>query len=117
MKFLVDANLPEILSNWISQKGFESKHTLSFPKENDTEDEEILEYLELNPCILVSKDSDFFKSFLIHGKPKKLLFVTTGNISNSELILLFQNNFLKIVIAFENFNVIELSRENIITHF
>jgi predicted nuclease of predicted toxin-antitoxin system len=57
----------------------------------------------LNPCpnlsaycyisiqeerIVVTKDTDFFDSFLIRQQPYKLLLVSTGNITNAELEVL-----------------------------
>ncbi len=48
--------------------------------------------LILVACGGVSKDSDFFKYNLIHGRPKRILMITTENITNVELIRLFKNN-------------------------
>ncbi len=116
MRFLVDVNLPEALARWISENGHDCIHTLDLEKENDTQDNEIVKILELDPRIFVSKDPDFFKSFLLRGNPKQLLFITTGNIKNQDLIFLFQRNFPKILTAFEQYKMVELSSESIIIH-
>ena len=117
MKFLVDANLPRQLSDWLILQGHDSIYTFDFPKQNDTDDSEILDFLDKDPRILVSKDSDFFKSFLLNGRPEKLVFITTGNIFNSDLLSIFHLNFPKILEHLKNSQVIELGKNNLIVHF
>lgn len=55
-------------------------------------------------------------SFLIQQKPYKLLLITTGNISNNELMNLFTNHLSEIVELFEQYSFIEMSRNTIIIH-
>ncbi|EMM76347.1 toxin-antitoxin system, toxin component, PIN domain protein [Leptospira santarosai str. 2000030832] len=49
-----------------------------------------------------NEDSDFLDSYLLRNEPKKLLSVTTGNIRNKDLILLFDQLMNTILIEFEN---------------
>ena len=37
-------------------------------------------------CVFIAKDANFVNSFLLHSEPHKLLLVSTGNTSTSELI-------------------------------
>lgn len=82
MKFIVDAQLPKSLSELITAKGHDSIHTLEFPKANATQDFEILEVSEKEDRIVITKDNDFLDSYLLIGKPQKLIFIRTGNIKN-----------------------------------
>jgi predicted nuclease of predicted toxin-antitoxin system len=66
--------------------------------------------------IVITKDSDFLDSFLISGQPYKLLLVTTGNITNTELLELFTKNLSQLLNLFEQHSLIEINRDNIIVH-
>jgi len=46
--------------------------------------------------VIISKDADFKTSFLLNQKPKKLVKINLGNISNSHLIEIFNNNIDRI---------------------
>jgi len=76
-----------------------------------------MEIAEKENRIVISKDSDFYKSNLIEGKPEKLLFVTTGNIVNKDLVKLFELNFLTIKHYFDKGNkIVELDNSSIKVH-
>ena len=90
MKFLIDAQLPMRLARLLQLAGYDTIHTLNLPQKNSTSDNEINSFSILDNRIVVSKDRDFMDSFLIQQKPYKLLLITTGNISNNELLNLFR---------------------------
>jgi predicted nuclease of predicted toxin-antitoxin system len=48
--------------------------------------------------------------------PYRLLYVSTGNISNRDLLHLFQSNLTTMINLFTSAIYIELSTENLITH-
>jgi predicted nuclease of predicted toxin-antitoxin system len=50
---------------------------------------------------VVTKDRDFLDSFLLRQQPYKLLLVTTGNITNTELVELFAKNLSQLAELFE----------------
>jgi predicted nuclease of predicted toxin-antitoxin system len=85
VKFLIDAQLPRLLSNWLNSTGHDSIHTLDLPDGNRTSDIDISEIAEREMRIVVTKDSDFVDSFLLNHSPRKLLLISTGNINNREL--------------------------------
>jgi predicted nuclease of predicted toxin-antitoxin system len=116
MKFIIDAQLPSGLANWLSEKGHPSIHTLSLPSKNKSTDLEILEVALTEERIVVSKDSDFYESFILNQKPKKLLLISTGNISNSELQDLLERNLSKIINLFNAHSLIEVDQKDIIVH-
>ena len=42
MKFLIDANLPMTLKNWLIDRGHDAIHTRDLPEKNLTEDIDII---------------------------------------------------------------------------
>ena len=87
MKFIIDAQLPKSLSDFLNAAGFNSLHTLELPEMNRTGDNAITAKADIEGRIVVTKDADFLDSYLLFGKPAKLLLVKTGNIPNSDLLL------------------------------
>jgi len=64
------------------------------PSRNLTTDYVITLKADEENRIVISKDSDFLDSFILSGKPVKLLLVKTGNLTNMELLRLFQENLM-----------------------
>jgi predicted nuclease of predicted toxin-antitoxin system len=116
MKFLVDAQLPRRLANWLSENEHDSVHTLELPKGNRTPDKDINRISVEEKRIVITKDADFVNSFIIQGEPYKLLLVSTGNITNRELIEIFANNIEQIEEAFHQNNFIEVTDKTVSIH-
>ncbi len=116
MKFLVDAQLPIRLARFLQATGYDTIHTKDLPQQNYTSDTIINDISIEQKRIVITKDSDFVDSFMTIKKPYKLLLITTGNIKNSELERLFNNNLVLIIDFFQNHNYVELSRDAIIIH-
>jgi predicted nuclease of predicted toxin-antitoxin system len=110
MKFLVDAHLPRRLCAMLARHGHDAKHTLDLPAGNATKDRTINEISFDEKRVVVSKDTDFFYSHLLHGRPWKLLLVKTGNISTRDFRLLFERNLPAIEAAFQNHTLVEVDR-------
>jgi predicted nuclease of predicted toxin-antitoxin system len=96
MNFLVDAQLPRRLAYRLRDFGHDAVHTLDLPRRNRTPDPEIKEISLREKRIVVTKDEEFVDSFFLHGKPYKLLLVSTGNIKNPDLEKLFLQNIKQI---------------------
>ncbi len=116
MKFLVDAQLPRRLALAISAQGHDALHTLDLPDANKTTDQRINEISEQEQRVVVTKDADFVNSLLVAGRPYKLLLISTGNITNHELEMLFMPQLAKIAEAFEEHQYLELNRTALIIH-
>ena len=117
MKFLVDAQLPRRLTIWLNGAGFDAVHTLDLPLGNETPDTLINDISVKEQRIVITKDSDFVDSFLLHKKPYKLLLISTGNIRNIELEALFQANIEKLREAFDaGSEFVELTQTAIVVH-
>jgi predicted nuclease of predicted toxin-antitoxin system len=116
MKFLVDAQLPVRLARLLQDAGYDTLHTRDLSSRNATPDVDINRVSIEQQRIVVTKDSDFVNSFLTIQEPYKLLTITTGNISNTDLLTLVAANLLTLVELFEQHSYLELSREEIIVH-
>jgi predicted nuclease of predicted toxin-antitoxin system len=116
MRFLVDAQLPRRFCAWLAEAGYDAVHTLELPNGNRTSDGEILDVAERDERIVVTKDDDFVQSFLIAGRPQKLLLVSTGNIGNDELEAILRAHISDVAEAFESASFVELSREFLTVH-
>ena len=88
MKFIIDAQLPKSLSDFLNAAGFNSVHTLELPEMNRTGDNAITTKADTEDRIVVTKDADFLDSYLLFRKPAKLLLVKTGNIPNGDLLII-----------------------------
>lgn len=116
MKFLVDAQLPARLAEFLQDNGYDTLHTRDLPKRNATSDTTINDISIEQKRVVITKDADFVDSFLTVQKPFKLLLVSTGNIKNSELEKIFDNNLPALVTLLQNNNYVEINRKEIIVH-
>lgn len=116
MKFIVDAQLPKTLSDLLNHNGLDSIHTLELPERNATDDKTIVRIASNEGRIIITKDSDFLESYLLYGVPDKLIVIKTGNISNRELLKLFQENLQVICKLIKRSNYIEITRFEIAEH-
>jgi predicted nuclease of predicted toxin-antitoxin system len=114
MKVLIDAQLPRKMAGWFSGAGCDAIHTLDLPAGNRSTDEQVIDRAELDGRVVVSKDADFVNSHLISGRPGKLLLVSTGNISNTELGRLLIPLIPSLVTAFQTHVFVELTSGGII---
>jgi predicted nuclease of predicted toxin-antitoxin system len=115
MKFIVDAQLPKSLARFLKEQGFDTLHTLDLPLKNATGDNYINQLSIQEQRIVISKDSDFYDTFMAKQEPYKLLYLTVGNMRNIQLIALFANNLATIVKELQNGDVVEINATTIIT--
>ena len=106
MKFLVDAQLPRRIANWLNEEGHDAVHTLDLPFKNLTPDHEVIKLAKQDGRIVVSKDADFVQTFLITGDPR-LLLISTGNINNPDLEKILHANLSGIKAAFASSRFVE----------
>ena len=111
MKFLLDAQLPPSLKQLFIDKGYDCIHTLELELGNDTPDKTINNISVTEQRILITKDSDFFDSFIIKNEPYKLILVKLGNTSKKELIQFFQDRFTDIIEKIKVESMILLRKE------
>ncbi|GAB4237301.1 MAG: hypothetical protein Kow00121_64390 [Elainellaceae cyanobacterium] len=116
MKFLVDAQLPIRLARLLREAGYDAIHTRELPQQNATPDSIINSISTQEERVVITKDSDFVDSFLTIQQPYKLLLITTGNIKNADLEILFTTNLPLIVDLLTQHHYIELSRDTVTVH-
>lgn len=83
---------------------------------NRTSDDEICAVADQDDRIVVTKDDDFMYSFLVEGKPGRLLLLSTGNITNAELSGLFRDTLPVLEESFAESDFVELRRDTILLH-
>lgn len=116
MNWIVDAQLPKRLARLLVERGHNAVHTLALPLQNKTPDSALLELAAIESRIVVTKDQDFVDSFWLAGRPDRLLLISTGNITNDELLELLRQNLDRIVSEFATARFIELDRAALIVH-
>jgi predicted nuclease of predicted toxin-antitoxin system len=116
MKFVVDAQLPYRLAGALAEAGHDAIHTLDLPLGNRTPDEELLALAMRDGRVLVTKDSDFITGYWLRHTPSKLLLVSTGNITNDDLLRLFADNLPALIAALSQYEFVELNRTTLTVH-
>lgn len=114
MKFIVDAHFPKSICTYFIEQGHEAVHTSELPLGNDTEDNEILVIAVRDQATVISKDSDFYHSFLLYRKPPKLVVVKVGNMRLKEIRTLFKTQTVNIIEALSGHDLLELYPDKII---
>ena len=116
MKFIVDAQLPKTLSDFLRSRGLDSVHTLELPHKNKTHDGFITQLATDEQRIVITKDADFLESHVLRREPPKLLLIKTGNIRNDELLSLFEKHIELIIELFSTHSLIEVTKTEIVVH-
>jgi predicted nuclease of predicted toxin-antitoxin system len=116
MRFIVDAQLPRDMVTFLKTHGHEAIHTAELPEQNRTQDEKIRCMADAEDRIVVSKDDDFVTSHLLRGRPKRVLLISTGNISNPELIQIMRENLDTLEKALDEGVFVELTRTSLVVH-
>lgn len=113
MRFIIDAHLPKSLVKIFVDLGHEAIHTRELPAGNATDDNAIILFAA-NDGIVVSKDEDFYQSFLLYGKPPQLIHVKVGNMRLKELTNLFAQIAPRLVNLLGQHDLLEVHRDKII---
>ena len=114
MKFLIDAQLPRRLARRLGSIGHDVVHTRDLPAGNRTTDGEICRLADLDDRVVVTKDADFVSSYLLSGKPGRLLLVSVGNITNDDLERRLLAELPAIVLALSDSAFVELTNTGLV---
>jgi predicted nuclease of predicted toxin-antitoxin system len=79
--FLVDAQLPPVLAEWVATGTHKATHGLERAK-----DETIWGHARDENAVLMTKDEDFADHWLLSDRPVPLIWIRKGNCSNRALI-------------------------------
>jgi predicted nuclease of predicted toxin-antitoxin system len=113
LKFLIDAHLPKKLAELFVYKGYDAIHTSDLVHKNHSTDTEINTISINEKRVVITKDLDFVDSMLISEKPYKLIYLTTGNITNKNLLEHFGKNMDTIIKSIEEARLVEISLTHI----
>ncbi len=113
VKFLIDAHLPPGLRAVIQAAGHDAIHTLDLPEQNASRDEVLNEVSMADMRVVVTKDTDFYYSHLLHGRPWKLVLVRTGNLGLKATLLMFDNHLAAIEAALQTHTLVELDQKTV----
>jgi predicted nuclease of predicted toxin-antitoxin system len=116
VKFLVDAQLPLRLVRFLDDAGHDAIHTSDLPSGNAATDAEVVEIVDAQDRVLITKDRDFRDGHFLMGSPRKLLVVATGNISNDALVNLFEAHLDTAVRALDGADFVELRADFLVVH-
>jgi predicted nuclease of predicted toxin-antitoxin system len=81
----IDAQLPPSIAAWIKENFEIEALALRDLGLRDSEDEEIFEAAKAENAVVMTKDSDFVSLLDRLGSPPKIIWLTCGNTSNSNL--------------------------------
>ena len=115
-KFLIDQQLPHALATHLTRLGHGAAHIKQYPTGATLDDVEVARIADAEHRIMVTKDDDFRVSHLLSGHPARLLHVTCGNISTSDLIALFDRHYAELVAVIDVYSYIEITRPGVIIH-
>ena len=91
-KFFIDTQTAPRLARYLKSKGFDSIHAMNYKEDGHLmKDKEIIEIAVNEDWIIITKDSDFLDNFYLNGSPPRIIHLKIGNITNNELLDLFEN--------------------------
>ena len=93
MNFLCDVHITNKLVRFLKNKNCSATHINQIFSDPKTPDSGIIKYADANGCIIITKDVDFKESFLLYGKPKRLIKLNIGNSSTVQMLNLFEKNW------------------------
>lgn len=101
MRVLCDVHIPYRLVNFLRERGVDATHVNRILNKWCTKDSEITRYADETGSFLITKDTDFRDSHFIAGRPARLVRVTLGNLSNDQLIALFDHHWTELRSVFK----------------
>lgn len=113
MKFIIDAQLPPALKHFFLYRGHDALHTLDLPEQNDTSDQDIRKLSVAENRIVLTKDADFYYSFVLSRQPPKLVLIKVGNMPTKELVELFSREIDRLLELLADHDFVTVQRDGI----
>jgi predicted nuclease of predicted toxin-antitoxin system len=116
MRVLCDVHIPYRLINQLRQLGVDATHVNRILDGSEAKDADISAFVDTHQMLLITKDGDFRNSHFLSGKPARILRLTFGNLSNTDLIALVETHWANIVVHCSSCEscYIELSLEGLV---
>jgi predicted nuclease of predicted toxin-antitoxin system len=113
MKFLIDAHLPPSLRAVFRAAEHDAIHTMDLPNQNASRDSILNEVSMSEQRVVVTKDTDFYYSHLLHGRPWKLVLVRNGNLGLKATKQMFETHLPAIESALQSCTLVELNQQRV----
>ena len=114
MRFILDAHLSPSLRQVFAAAGHDAIHTLDLPERNASRDGVLNAISMSEERVVVTKDTDFYHSHLLHGRPWKLVLLRTGNLGLKDTRALFEKHLPEIVSALSAYTLVEIDRQRLL---
>lgn len=111
MKFLIDAHLPQSLASFF--KDHDVVHSSELSEGNLTSDKTINTISISEQRTVITKDTDFYYSYLAKKEPYKPVLVKLGNMRLKDLKSYFEQNAQQIISLMQAYSFIILEPERI----
>lgn len=95
MRFVVDAQLPPALAEWLRGRGHEAFAVRDIGMRH-ADDEAIRDWALREGAIIVTKDEDFVRPTIGPYEEPQVLWVRTGNVVNRVLFVRFSRGWIEI---------------------
>ena len=92
MKVLCDVHIFYKIVRFFKKKGIEAVYVNELPDKWFTKDNIISRLADAEGFTVITKDIDFKNSHFIQNSPLRLIRIALGNISNQELLDIFENH-------------------------
>jgi predicted nuclease of predicted toxin-antitoxin system len=96
MRVLCDVHIPYRLVSRLRQLGIDATHVNRILDGSETKDTDISAFVDANDMLLITKDGDFRASHLLTGRPARVVRLTLGNLSNSQLVAAVESSWSEI---------------------
>jgi predicted nuclease of predicted toxin-antitoxin system len=107
MHFLVDANLPPALADWLRTKGVTADHAIALGLERAA-DAELWDWAKARNATLISKDEDFLMLKLADPDGPKVVWVRFGNTTRGQVLMRFEQSWTAILASLARDGVVEV---------
>jgi predicted nuclease of predicted toxin-antitoxin system len=111
MKFLIDAHLPPSLRSVFNSAGHDAIHTLDLVEQNASRDGVLNEISMKEERVVVTKDTDFYYSHVLQGRPWKLVLVRTGNLGVKATLKMFETHLAEMESLLEDCTMVEIDQQ------
>jgi len=105
LEFWIDVNMPPSLADWLTKEFGVKAHSFKELNLLTASDHNVFKLASLseNCIIITTKDIDFIQLSRSDFKPRILL-ISTGNISNKDLRMVFKKAFPQVIAGFTSGN-------------
>ncbi len=108
--------IPNCPTSWpplLKKRGEQALHASELSAGHLSTDEAIIAFAERENAVVVTKDADFIAAYQLKNIPRRLLYVTTGNIRNAELIFIFMRYLDLLCPQLKDGGFVEMDRNGI----